>query len=309
MQTAVSRGLPHRILRSVLRDKWLWMFASVGIAWYVIFAYMPMYGVIIAFKEFSPFRGMAGSPWVGLQHFREFFSSQFFWPLLRNTILLNVYSLLWGFPAPIILAILLHECNLHIFKRVAQTISYLPHFISIVVIVGLLVNFTSSNGLFNVLIRTFGGDTIQFLIKPEWFRTLYVGSGIWQTMGFSSIIYLAALTGVDQEMYEAAVVDGASKVRQIWHISMPSILPTVVILLILNLGRMLTVGFEKIILMYSPSVYETADVISTFVYRRGIENRQYSYSSAVGLFQSIINLIFLVTANAISRKVTSSSLW
>ncbi len=292
------------------RDKYLWLLVLPGIIWYAIFAYAPMYGLVIAFKDFSPFKGIWGSPWVGIKWFKDFFSSHYFWRLIRNTLLINVYGLLWGFPAPIIFALLLNELQHEGFKKFSQTVSYLPHFISTVVIVGIVMDFLSpSTGLINRMIRALGGETIHFMIEPGWFRTIYIASGIWQGIGWNSIIYLAAISGIDQELYEAATVDGASRLRKMWHITIPGILPTVVILLILNLGSLLSVGYEKIILMYNPRTYETADVISTYVYRRGIGDAEYSFATAVGLFQNIINFIMIATFNQISKKVSEISLW
>lgn len=292
------------------KEKYLWLLVLPGIIWYIIFAYIPMYGLVIAFKNFSPFKGIWKSPWVGFMWFEQFFSSQFFWRLIRNTLLLNIYNIVFAFPVPIILALLLNEIQHTWYKRIAQTISYLPHFISTVVVVGMMVNFLSPvGGIVNRIIEALGGQKINFMIEPKWFRTLYIASGIWQSAGWGSIIYLAALSGIDTELYEAATVDGASKVRQIWHISIPGILPTIVIMLILNLGRILSVGFEKIILMYNPATYETADVINTYVYRRGIVSGEYSFGAAVGLFQSVANFLFIVAANKFSRKVSEISLW
>lgn len=299
-----------RFKKSVLRDKYLWLLVLPGVIWYIIFAYIPMYGIIIAFKNFSPFRSIWGSPWVGFKWFQQFFETYYFWRLIRNTVLLNVYSILWGFPAPIIFALLLNEVIHSKFKKIAQTVSYLPHFISTVVIVGMVVNFLSpSSGIINHIIEALGGEEINFMIDPKWFRTIYISSGIWQGLGWSSIIYLAALSGIDQELYEASIVDGANKLQKIWHITIPGILPTIIILLILSLGSMLSVGYEKIILMYNARTYETADVINSYVYRRGISGGEYSFGTAVGLFQNVINFILIIFVNKVSRKVSEISLW
>ncbi|MEA4890706.1 MAG: ABC transporter permease subunit [Clostridiaceae bacterium] len=295
--------------RSFLRDKALWLIVLPGILWYILFCYGPMYGLIISFMDFQPFKGIAKSNWVGFLWFEQFFDSQFFWRLIRNTLLLNLYNIIFSFPVPIILALFLNEIRWPWYKKAAQTIVYLPHFISTVVIVGILVNFVTPAGIVNSVINFFTGNTINFMIKPEWFRTLYVVSGIWQSAGWGSIIYLAALSGVDPSLNEAASVDGASKIQQILHISIPCILPTIIIMLILNLGSILSIGYEKIILMYNTSTYETADVINTYVYRRGIINGEYSFGTAVGLFQSVINFVFIVAANRFSRKISEVSLW
>jgi putative aldouronate transport system permease protein len=268
-----------------------------------------MYGLVIAFENYSPARGMLGGPWVGFKWFEQFFQSQFFWQLLRNTLLLSIYGLIFSFPIPIFLAIMLNEVKSGWFKRTAQSISYLPHFISTVIIVGMVVNFLSPDGLINNVIAALGGERHNYMIMPEWFRAIYITSGVWQSMGWNSIIYLAAIAGIDAELYEAATVDGASRLRQIWSITLTSILPTIIILFIMNMGSLLSVGFEKIILMYTPLTYETADVINTYVYRRGIGGGEFSFGSAVGLFQSAVNLIVIITANTISRKVTETSLW
>jgi len=279
------------------------------LAYYIIFHYGPMYGVIIAFKNFTPARGILGSPWVGLQWFKDFFSSYYFGRLLRNTLLINIYSLIFSFPAPIILALLLNELRSQKFKKAVQTISYLPHFISLVVICGMIVNFTARDGIINDIIAFFGGERTTMLLRPELFRSIYVISGIWQSVGWSSIIFLAALSGIDVELYQAAVIDGANRWHQVWHVTLPGILPTIVILLIMRIGSLMSVGYEKIILLYNSSIYETADVISTFVYRKGLLEANYSYSSAVGLFNSVINFLLLIIANWVSRKVNETSLW
>jgi putative aldouronate transport system permease protein len=297
------------ILKKVVKQKALWLMALPGIIWYFIFCYVPMYGLIIGFKNFSPFRGIMKSPWVGFKWFQQFFSSQFFWPLIRNTLLLNIYSILFSFPIPIILALFLNEIQHSWFKRTGQTISYLPHFISTVVIVGMVTNFLTPGGIVNNFLNLFGVKPINFLVKPEWFRTIYIASGIWQSAGWGSIIYLAAIGGIDQELYEAATVDGANKIRQLWHVTIPCIAPTIIILLILNVGHILSIGYEKILLLYNPSTYETADVINTYVYRRGIISGEFSFGAAVGLFQSVVNFITVVAANKISKTLSEVSLW
>ncbi|MFC5986571.1 ABC transporter permease [Marinicrinis lubricantis] len=279
------------------------------LAYYAIFHYAPMYGAIIAFKDFSPMKGITGSEWVGFQHFQEFFSSYYFWRILKNTVLISVYSLLFMFPAPIILALLINEVRRQAFKRVVQTVSYMPYFISLVVICGMITDFTNSNGIINSFFTWFVYDGTAMLQNPDLFRPIYILSEIWQKVGWESIIYLAALTGIDQEQYEAARIDGASRLKQMWYITLPGLMPTIVILFILRIGNLLDVGFEKIILLYNPVTYETADVISSFVYRKGLLEFGWSYSTAVGLFNSLINLTLLISANYISRKVSSNSLW
>ncbi len=292
------------------RDKYLILMLIPVIVYYIIFHYIPMYGVTIAFKDFSISRGILGSQWVGLRWFNDFFSSYYFSRLIRNTFLMSFYGLLWGFPVPIIFALLLNELKDGAFKRTVQTVSYLPHFISVVIIVGMMVNFLSpSDGIVNIYLKNIGRDPINFLGNSNWFRTLYIGSGIWQSFGFSSIIYLAALSNIDPQLYDAGKIDGCNRWSQMIHITLPGLTPTIGILLILSLGSMMSVGFEKIILMYSPMTYETADVISTFTYRRGILNADYSYGAAVGFFNSVINCTLLVIFNYVSKRISDISLW
>ncbi|MEA4890003.1 MAG: ABC transporter permease subunit [Clostridiaceae bacterium] len=299
-----------RFLRFIWRDKFLWLLVLPGIVYYLIFIYAPMFGLVISFENYSPLRGLLGGPWVGFKWFEQFFSSPFFGRLMRNTILLNVFSLLWGFPAPIIFALMINEVRSRPYKKIAQTISYLPHFISTVVIVGILSNLLSPNdGLINLFIKAIGGESINFLGQPEWFRTIYIASGIWTDLGWSCIIYLAAIAGIDSSLYEAATVDGANKFKQIFHITIPGIMPTVIILLIMSLGGMFSVGYEKIILLYNTNTYETADVINTYVYRRGVVNAEYSFGTAAGLFQSVINFALVIIVNKISKKLSEVSLW
>lgn len=279
------------------------------VLFFIVFHYVPMYGAIIAFKDFNPRLGIWKSPWVGLKHLRSFFNSFYAWRLIKNTLLLSLYDILWGFPAPIILALLLNEIKSEYFKKTVQTVTYLPHFISMIIICGLIVDFTKADGVINDIIAAFGGERSNLLGRSELFRTIYIGSGIWQGVGFGSIIYLAAITNINPELYEAAIIDGAGKWKQVWHITLPGIAPIVIITLILRLGSLMSIGFEKIILLYNPLTYETADVISTFVYRKGLLDAQYSYSAAIGLFNSLINFIMIITANKISQKVSETSLW
>ncbi len=302
-------NLIQAIKKDFKKNKWLILMALPVVAWYILFHYVPMYGVIIAFKEFSPVKGILGSNWVGLRHFQDFFSSIYAWRVIRNTLLINFYQLVFGFPAPIILALLLNEIRSKHFKKMVQTVTYLPHFVSTVVICGMIIDFFARNGLINDIIAAFGGSRTIFLLQPEWFRTIYVSTGIWQGVGWGSIIYLAALAGIDTELYEAVTIDGAGRWKQFLHITLPGIAPTIVILLIMNIGRMMSEGYEKVILLYNPNTYETADLISSFVYRRGLVDANYSFSAAVGLFNSLVNLILLAIANYISRKVNETSLW
>ena len=297
------------LVNDVRRNKYIYLMLVPVLGYYLLFHYGPMYGVQIAFRDYSISQGIWRSPWVGLENLRVFFRGFYFWRLVRNTLLINLLELALGFPAPIILALLLNEIRWSAFKRTVQTITYMPHFISLVVVVGILVNFLSRNGLINDLLSLLGIPRTAYLTKPEWFRIIYVGSGIWQHVGWGSIIYLAALSNIDPTLYEAAMVDGAGRFRQLWHITLPGIAPVIIILLILRMGSMMSVGFEKIMLMYNSLTFETADVISTYVYRKGILETDYSFSAAVGLFNSVINFGLLVIANSISRRVNETSLW
>lgn len=278
--------------------------------YYIIFAYAPMYGVQLAFKEFISKKGIMGSPWVGFENFTRFFSSYNFMDLLKNTVGISVYNLLVGFPIPIVFALLLNYIVSIKLKKTIQMVSYAPHFISTVVMCGMIVIFLQPDtGIFNVIRSIFGGESISFLSRPEIFKSIYVWSDVWQQIGWSSIIYISALSGVDYQMHEAAIVDGATKLRRIWNIDLPSILPTIIMLLILSVGGIMNVGFEKVFLLQNPLNMSASDVISTYVYRVGLVNSDYGYSTAVGLFNSVINVIFLVGVNKISHKVTSTSLW
>lgn len=313
LDRAVDRKIKpsRRLWKRMLANKYLYIMLLPVVAYFILFDYKPMYGALIAFKDFNPYQGVWDSPWAGLKHFTHFFESYYFFRLLKNTLVISIYSLIIIFPASIIFALLLNEIRARVFKSAVQTISYLPHFISIIVICGMVIDFVQADGIINRIIMALGlsEKSVSFLILPEWFRTLYIGSGLWQSLGWNSIIYLAALSGINPSLYEAAVVDGANRWGQLWNVTMPGILPTVLILFILNVGSLMTVGWDKIILLYNPSTYVTADVISTFVYRRGLLESDYSFSAAVGLFNSVINFTLLLMANKMSRKITGSSLW
>lgn len=309
MQIAEKRKKNNIILSDIKKNKYIYLMVLAVVVWYVIFCYLPMYGAVISFKNFAPGRGILKSPWVGFDNFKAFFNDTYFWRIIKNTFLINVYDIIWGFPAPIILALLLNEVRNKYFKQSIQTLTYLPYFVSMVVVCGIIVDFTSSNGLINELLSNFGLEKVNLLSKKELFRTIFISSGIWQGVGWGSIIYLAALTNISPELYEAAMIDGAGKWRQLFHITLPGIASTIIILLILRMGSIMSVGFEKIILLYNPLTYETADVIASYVYRRGLLNADYSYSTAIGLFNSILNFFFLVISNWLSRKYTESSLW
>ena len=300
----------RQLWKNIRRDKALLLIVLPVVIHYLIFVYYPMYGNIIAFKDYSPVLGINGSEWVGFKYFLQFFRSPYFWRVLRNTLLISCYSILWGFPIPIIFALMTNDLRNGIFKRVVQAVSYIPYFISTVIICGMLVNFLSpSNGIVNTIIELFGGRPINFLMEPGWFRTVFIASGIWQGFGWSSIIYLAALTGINPELYEAATMDGASKLQQVIHVSVPCILPTIIVTFIMQIGTLMSVGYEKLILLYNPVTLDVADVISSYVYRTGLVEGNYSFGSAVGLFNSVINLLLVFLANRISKKVSEVSLW
>ncbi|PSK86333.1 carbohydrate ABC transporter membrane protein 1 (CUT1 family) [Limimaricola soesokkakensis] len=280
------------------------------IIWFLLFLYKPMYGLQIAFKDYSIFRGIDGSPWIGFEHFRTLFENDQFLRAIRNTVIISFFTLLFGFPAPIILALMFNEILNQTYKRTAQTIVYLPHFISTVIIAGIVITaFSPSAGIVNTILEWLGMDPIYFLTKPEWFRPIFVGSGIWQEAGFQSIVYLAAIAGVNLSLYESAVVDGASRWQMMWKVTLPSILPTIIIMLIIRIGNLLEVGFELIILLYQPATYETADVINTFIYRQGLQQGQYDLAAAAGLFNAVVAFILVMTANTISKRVSRTSLW
>ncbi|MFD3272306.1 ABC transporter permease [Paenibacillus dendritiformis] len=295
----------------VLRKHWqMYLLLAPVMVYFIVFHYVPMYGVQIAFKDFIATKGITGSPWVGMKHFERFYQSYYFWRLIKNTLGIGLYQLLVGFPVPILLALMINEIRGKWFKKTVQTVTYAPHFLSTVVMVGILVIFLSPDtGMINHLIRAFGGEPISFLTEPGWFKSLYVFSGVWQQMGWSSIIYLAALSGVDPQLHEAARVDGAGRLQRIWHVNLPCIMPTIVILLILNTGSILSVGFEKVFLMQNDMNLESSDVFATYVYRSGLLGAQYSFSAAVGLFSNIVNFILLVSVNFVARKAGNTSLW
>lgn len=278
-------------------------------AGFIVFRYFPLYGIILAFKDYDLIDGYFRSPWAGLKHFSAFFRDPYLFRIVRNTLLLGIYGLIWGFAPPIILAIMFHEMRGSAIRRVTQSISYLPHFIAIVIIVGMLKTLFSSTGIVNQVLTSFGFDSINFFGEPGWFRPLFIGSSIWQQAGWGSIVYLAALSGVNPELYEAAYIDGANRLQRIRHVSIPGIVPVVTILMILRVGRIVETNFEKVYLMYSPLIYETADVIATYVYRRGIINRDFSYATAVGLLNSVVAFVFIYGANSMSRRIGNTSLW
>lgn len=290
-------------------NRFLLLMSLPGLIMIALFAYYPMVGIVTAFQNYSLFLGIKGSEWIGFDNFIRFFNDPNFFRIIKNTFVLGLTNLLWSFPAPIILALLINEVIHPKIKRFIQTATYLPYFISVVVIVGIMKSIFSGNGIVNELLANFGAEPIQFFNESSYFRSLYVGSGIWQEIGYSSILYLAAITGIDAEMYEAAKMDGCSKIKQVIHITLPSLRPTIITLLILSIGGIISVGFDKILLMYSPATYDVADVISTYVYRKGIIDQDYGFSSAIGLFNSLVSIVFVFGANYFSRKLLKESLW
>ena len=300
----------NRVLRQMCDKYDLLILFAIPLVWYIVFQYIPIYGVQIAFRRFNPSLGIQGSPWIGLQYFRQFFDSYYFWDLIKTTVTLSVYQMAVGFPIPILLALIINEIRNKAFQKTIQNITYIPHFLSIVVVVSMMDLFSDpSYGLFNKVSALLGAKSVDFIAKPAYFKTMYVLSGVWQNMGFNSIVYIAALSAIDPTLYEAAIIDGASRFQKIIHISIPGILPTIVILFILRIGSIMDVGFEKVLLMQNPVNASVSEVISTFIYKNGIQKGQFSYSAAVGLCNSVINFILLVLANLISRKTTQMSLW
>lgn len=295
--------------KKMKESKYFYLFFALPFLYFVLFKYGAMFYLGIAFQDYNAFRGIFGSPFVGLKHFEEFISDPYFWSILKNTIILNLCMLVFYFPCPIILALLINDVKSRRFQKFTQSVTYLPYFLSTVVVCGFITNILANDGLINQVIAALGGEKTTFLMNPSAFRPIYVLSEIWQQAGWGSIIYLAALTGIDSQLYEAASIDGASKWRQLWSISLPGIAPVISIQFLLTIGRILTVGYEKIILLYTGATYSTADVISTYVYRRGLIEANYSYGAAISIFQAVIALILVVSSNKVARKIGSTSLW
>ena len=302
-------GLGAKALRDWQLNRSLYFIVLPVVIFYLVFAYRPMYGAMIAFKDFSPRLGILGSEWVGIKYFQQFFGSPYFSRIFKNTLWISFCSIVFAFPMPIILALLVNELKNKIFGSVVKTISYLPHFISLVVVCSMVKEFTSDTGVVSNFFSVFGVKPTTMLLNPKLFVPVYIISDIWQSVGWGSIIYLAALSGISQDLYEAAHIDGAGKWKQVLHVTIPGIMPTVITMLILRIGNVMNVGFEKIILLYNSITYETADVISSFVFRKGIVEQNYSFSTAVGLFNSVINCVFLIAANTVCNKLGENSLW
>lgn len=297
-------------LRHMKRDRQLLILFLPCILFFVLFRYGPIYGLVIAFKDYNVYQGILGSDWVGFEHFRRFFESPDFWLLFKNTFLLGLFTLLWAFPFPILFAVMLNEVRGIQFKKTVQTFSYLPSFLSVVIVSSMIIDFLSpTHGLVNELLKAVGLESKYFLAAPEWFRTIYVSTEVWQHMGFEAIIYLAAIASIDPTLYEAAKVDGASRFQMMRYITIPSIMPTILIMFIIKSGSMFRIGYEKVLLLYNPMTYEVADVFSTYVYRKGLLETNYSYAAAVGLFESLIALVMLLITNVISKKAGGKGLW
>ena len=300
-----------KLWREVKRNKQIYILLLPVVIWYVIFHYGPMYGAVIAFKDFKPALGIVESPWAGFKHFIAFFEDLYFGRVMRNTILISIYQIIFSMPSAIIFALFVNEINNLRYKKMVQTVSYLPHFISMVVMCGMLVDFVGSKGIITQFLSLFGVPEKNLLMVPEYYRTIHVASGVWQTMGWNSIIYLSALTGIEQEQYEAASLDGASRLQKMRYITLPGLIPTTTIMLIMNIGKVMSVGHEKVILLSNSVTWETAEVISSYVYRTSLASTypRFSYSAAIGLFQSIINMVLVLATNKISRKLNGSGLW
>ena len=307
--TVKARDASQSLGRRIMKYRAYYLFILPALVYVLIFNYVPMFGLVISFQDYSLTRGVLGSKWIGLKNFEDFFSSMYFGRTLGNTLILSGLDLLVCFPAPIILALMLNEVSHLRFKKVIQTVSYMPHFISMVVVAGLIKEFCSSTGVVAQFVQLLGGTPQSYISQPQYFRAIFTVSQVWQTIGFNSIVFLAALSGIDMQLYEAAKIDGAGRLRQLWHVTLPGIIPTIIIMLILRCGAIMNVNFEKVLLLYSPSTYATADVISTYVYRAGIIKQKIGYSTAVGLFNSVVSLMLVLGANYLSNKFTDSGLF
>jgi putative aldouronate transport system permease protein len=296
-------------LNNVKAHKLLYVMMIPGIVYFIIFSYLPMCGLVIAFKDFNFNKGIFGSSWVGLKYFKILFSSQDFFQIFWNTLILNIYGLIFNFPGPIILALLINEVRNTVFKRTVQTLVYFPHFLSWIIVGGIVFKFFNLDGNVNIFLTRLGMNAVPFLTSPKYFRSIFILSGMWKEIGWNTIIYLAAVTAIDQSLFEAAIVDGASKLKQIFYITIPCIAPTIIVVLILRMGSMLSVGFEHVFVLYNPFVYSVSDVFSTYIYRVGIQQARFSYSTAIGMFQSVIGFIMVLTANKLANKYGDSGIW
>lgn len=307
--TNQQRNLKKEWARDFKQNGTLYLLVLPVIVFYLIFMYKPMYGALIAFKNYSPALGVAGSPWVGMKYFQQLFTTPDFWRVFKNTLRISVCTLVFGFPAPILFSLLLNEVTNMRFKKLVQTASYMPHFISLVVVCGMIKAFVGDTGFISMIVSLFTGERTNLLLNPDYFTAIYVVSDIWQGLGWTSIIYLSALSAVDVAQYEAAEIDGAGRFDKMFKITLPSIMPTIITMLVLRVGQIMGIGYEKIILLYNSAIYSTADVISSYSYRVGFESQSWSYSTAVGLFNSVINFVLVIIANTASKKLTDSSLW
>ena len=298
-----------RLKKDFIRYRYIYLMLLPVVIYYAVFCYGPMSKIVIAFQNFKPALGISGSKWVGMKYFIDFFTGPYAWRLIRNTLLLNILQIILAFPVPIILALLINEIQCRPYKKLVQTVSYMPHFISLVVMCSLLLTFSRSDGIFNDFLALFGVERSNLMANAKLFRPMYVLSGIWQEAGWGSIIYLATLSTIDPGLYEAATIDGASRFQRMLYVSFPGLVPIIIVQLIMRVGNILTMGFEKVFLLYNPLTYDTADIISTYIYRQGLELTNYSYGTAVGLLNSAVNLLILVLANRLSRKATGESLW
>lgn len=310
MEESIVRKNSFAYMRKRMKDsKYLYCLLLLPILYFIVFKYVPIYGVLIAFKDFKIRDGILGSSWVGFQNFADFLGDPNFFTVLKNTVLLSLLQILFCFPIPVIFALFVNESKSKFVKSLVERVSCFPHFISVVVVVSMLTSFVSKDGIINQLIVAFGGSAKSYLLDSTWFRPLYIVTDIWQETGWSAIIYLAALSSVDLQLYEACDIDGGGRFTKLWNISLPTIMPTITIMFILRMGSIMSVSFEKVLLMQNPTIYNTADVISTYVFRRGLQGAQYSYATAVGVFESLVGIVFLLLSNAISRKVSETSLF
>lgn len=304
-----SLGFWRRLGRDLVKNRIVYLMWIPVLAYYLVFHYAPMGGIVIAFQNYKPFKGITGSQFVGMKWFIDFLTGPYAWRVIRNTLIISLQNIVFGFPMPILLALMINEVKSTKLKKTVQTVSYMPHFISLIVVCGLLMDFSSSQGLFNAIGTALGAPRTNYLSNIDTYRPIYVISGIWKQMGWGSIIYLATLSAVDPSLYEAAAIDGANRFRRILHVTLPALVPVIAVQLIMRLGQVMSEGYEKTILIYNESTWEVSDIVSSFVYRRGLLENNYSYGAAVGLFNSLVNVVILTLSNSASRALTSESLW